>query len=257
MEQLLSQVEGNYSIIIPLEYPSQRVGILGIIGIFDIQNIQSIIDSFEALSGVLAIELRNATFLQNMELVVAERTKELYNSEKKFRTIIEKATDAMYLSDLEGNIIDINQCACKSLGYTRDELLKLKITELDAQFDETLKMKDSFESMKPDENFTFESVHRKKNGDTFPVEISSSLIELNGIQNVIGFVRDISERKEIELKAQQMGQHYKALIEKAPDGIVLIDAAGDFKFVSPSARKMFGYSNIDEITGKSVQIYSS
>lgn len=253
IEQLLSQIDGEYSIIIPLDISEQRVGILCVINISDIQNLQSIIDSLDALSGVLAIELRNAIFLQNMETIVAQRTKELSDSEKRFRAIIEQATDAMYLSDMDGNIIDVNKRACESLGYTRDELLKLKVTDLDVEYDETKKMKSSFEKMKPNENFTFESVHSHINGKSFPVEISSSIIELDGTLNVIGFVRDISERKENELKVIRTAQHYKALIENAPDGIVLIDAMGDFKFVSPSARKIFGYSDSEEITGSPAQ----
>ncbi len=249
VEQILSRLGGNYSIIIPLESSNQRVGVLAIIDILDIKNLQSIIDSLDALSGVLAIELRNANVLQNMETLVAMRTKELSVSEKRFRTIIEQATDAMFLSDMNGNIVDTNQQACKSLGYTRDELLKLKIIDLDAIFDRNEKVKVTMDKMVPKENSIFESVHRRKNGNTFPVEISTSIIDLDGVNMVIGFVRDISERKENEQKIMRVAQHYQALIEKAPDGIVLINAEGNFKFISPSARKMFGYSNTDEITG--------
>jgi PAS domain S-box-containing protein len=175
--------------------------------------------------------------------------KALDTSEKRFRTIIEQATDAMYLSDLNGNIIDTNQQACKSLGYTREELLNLKVTDLDIQFNETEKVKEIVGKMTSDESFTFESIHRKKNGDTFPVEISTNLIHLNGSPLVIGFARDISERKENQQKIIRLGQHYKALIEKAPDGIILINAKGDFLFISPTARKIFGYSDDDEIAG--------
>lgn len=254
IEQLLSHFEGQYSIIVPLESSGQRVGILAIHDIFDIHNIKSIIDSLEALSGVLAIELRNAAVMENMESLVVARTKELSESEKRFRTIIEQATDAMYLTDLEGNIIDTNQQACKSLGYTRDELLKLNITDLDTDFYDMEKVKMSFDYMKFNGKQTIESVHRHKNGKTFPVEINTSLIEMNGKELVLGFVRDISERKETEKKIIRMGQHYKALIEKAPDGVVLIDADGNFKFVSPSARKMFGYSNTDEINAHPAEL---
>lgn len=254
IELLLSHADGQYSIIVPLESSGQRVGILAINDIIDIHNIKSIIDSLEALSGVLAIELRNATVMQNLESLIVARTKELSESEKRFRTIIEQATDAMFLTDLEGNICDTNQQACKSLGYTRDELLKLSITDLDINFYDMEKVKMSIDHMKFNGKHTIESVHRHKNGKTFPVEINTSLIEMNGKELVLGFVRDISERKETEKKIIRMGQHYKALIEKAPDGVVLIDADGNFKFVSPSARKMFGYSLTDEITAHPAEL---
>ena len=179
----------------------------------------------------------------------SENRKAIKDSETRFRTIIEQATDSMYLSDLDGNIIDCNQQAYKCMGYTRDELLKLKITALDDQFSTHQEVKLFFDNIKLNEKLVFESVHRGKNGNTFPVEVSTSLIELNGSLNIIGFVRDISERKKNEEKIIRMGHHYKALIEKAPDGIVLIDVARECKFMSPSACKMFGYSNIDDITG--------
>lgn len=204
-----------------------------------------------ALPAILIYPL--ATVLLGILMINQDKNREIRTalnlSEERFRTIIEQSTDAMYLSDLEGNIIDTNQQACKSLGYTRDELLKLKIMDMDSEFDDPEKVKASFEKIEPNENKTFESLHRQKNGTTFPVEISTSLIHLNGSPFVLGFVRDISDRKENELKIIRMGQHYQALIEKAPDGIVLINAEGNFKFVSPSARKLFGYSTRDEITG--------
>jgi PAS domain S-box-containing protein len=60
---------------------------------------------------------------------------------------------------------------------------------------------------------------------------------------------NLLERKTNEEQIQKISEHYQAIIEKAPDGIVLIDAKGDFKYVSPSARKMFGYNPTEEISG--------
>ena len=245
--KVLSSNGGTASIVVPLEYSNHRVGLLLLIGLIDVNNIQSVIDSLNALSGVLALEIRNAQQFQDLESKVVKRTKQLADSEKRFRSIIEQATDAMYLTDLKGNLLDININACKSTGYSRQELLQMKIYDLDANHNTGEKLQNFFSVLESIQQMTFESVHKRKDGSTFPVEISSSLIELEGMTGVIGFVRDISERKENELKIIRMGKHYQALIEKAPDGIVLINADGGFKFVSPSARKMFGYTDLDEI----------
>lgn len=178
-----------------------------------------------------------------------ENRKALNISEEKFRAIIEQATDAMYLADLKGNIIDFNHQACLSLGYNRDELLNRKIAQLDAIHNSDNEVKELFQKLANEKSVTFETEHLRKDGSIFPVEINASIIQIDQSPFVLGFVRDITERKQTELKIVRMGQHYQALIEKAPDGIVLINAEGNFKFVSPSARKMFGYSNADEITG--------
>jgi PAS domain S-box-containing protein len=66
--------------------------------------------------------------------------------------------------------------------------------------------------------------------------------------------KELSRRKMAEQKLQHIVQHYQALIEKAPDGIVLINAEGNFKFVSPSARKIFGYSETEIINGNPAEL---
>jgi len=65
----------------------------------------------------------------------------------------------------------------------------------------------------------------------------------------LGTHTDISEWKTVQEEVKKIGKHYQALIEKAPDGIVLIGIEGNFKYISPSARKMFGYSPTEDITG--------
>ena len=68
-----------------------------------------------------------------------------------------------------------------------------------------------------------------------------------------GYTIDITERRQAEEKTQKIARHYQALIEKAPDGIVLLNEQGNFKFVSPSAKIMFGFSVSEEMTGNPVQ----
>lgn len=178
-----------------------------------------------------------------------ENRRALNYSEEKYRAIIEQATDAMFLSDLNGNIIDTNRQACLSLGYSRAEILGLSISQIDTTNNSDEEVKEIFKQMIPGKAITFESEHQRKDGSKFPVEINSSMVQIDQSSYILGFVRDITERKQAELKIIHLGQHYKALIEKAPDGIVLIDVEGNFKFISPSAFKMFGYSSAEEITG--------
>ena len=246
IEKLLSQIPGNYSILVPLEYLSQRLGLLAIIDLVETNKSQSVIDSFDLLSGILAIELRNANNLQNLESMIDRRTQELTSSERRFKSILEQATDSMYICDFNGQISDVNQQACRSLGYSKEELLQLKILDIDILLSDTEKMTLLFKQIKFENPYRFETYLKRKNGDTFPVEVNSSIIDLNGVNHILGFARDISERKEAEEHIKKIGDHYKALIEKAPDGIVLIDPEGKFKFISPSARKIFGYS-VDEV----------
>jgi PAS domain S-box-containing protein len=77
--------------------------------------------------------------------------------------------------------------------------------------------------------------------------------DINGLPiKSIGTAQDITDRVISAEQIKKMGSHYQALIEKATDGIVLINLQGDFKFISPSARKMFGYDEADEINASPV-----
>lgn len=169
----------------------------------------------------VATVLLGALMLNNTENW--ENRKALKISEKRFRTIIEQATEAMFITDLDGNILDTNLQACKSLGYSRDELLKMKITDLDAINDSDDKVTGAFQKLVPNECLTFDSEHRRKNGSTFPVEINANIIELDGFQRIIGFVRNISERKSTEEKLTSERILLRTLIDNLPDAIYVKD----------------------------------
>jgi len=129
--------------------------------------------------------------------------KKLIESENKLRTVLEQAGDAMYLFDFDGNIIDVNRKACESLGYQKEELLKLNIEKISLFFKETNEKKRTWEKLKPDETRTIYRTHVRKNGTTFPVEITTGLIEIKEQKLVLGFARDITEKEKTKKKLQQ------------------------------------------------------
>jgi len=87
LENVFYLMGGHVSVIVPLEYAANRIGLLILYDLIDLQNIESVIDSLNTLSGVLALELRNAMYYNNLEWKVAERTKELRESEENWRTM--------------------------------------------------------------------------------------------------------------------------------------------------------------------------
>lgn len=74
-------------------------------------------------------------------------------------------------------------------------------------------------------------------------------ITLGGKTLLAGYTIDITESKQAEEKINKLSQHFQALIEKAPDGIVLLNAEGNFKFISPAAKRIFGFQPSEEIDG--------
>jgi hypothetical protein len=83
------------------------------------------------------------------------------------------------------------------------------------------------------------------------VSLNATLVcDADGIATHIdGALRDITDRKLAEENIRKIGKHYQAIIENAPDGIVLLNELGDFKYISPAGKKMFGYAISEEIKG--------
>jgi len=145
----------------------------------------------EEIHGVVAI-IRDIT-----ERKEAER--KLRQKEKKYRQIFNKANDAMYLHGLTeegkpGKFLEINDVACEMLGYSREELLDMKPTEIDAG-ERAMEAPDIIDSLIEEGQQTFEMLHEAKGGRSIPVEISSHLFEMNGEKRVLSIARDITKRK--------------------------------------------------------------
>jgi len=134
----------------------------------------------------------------NMLDLIEKRDSALRESEKRFRTLVDQAVDAFFLFDTDGNFVDVNRQACNSLGYSRDELLSLTISDIDGT-DEAVKSWGKYwESLVSGEPVTIEAMYRRKDGTSFPVEVGLGLLELGGQAFILGLARDITERKLLE-----------------------------------------------------------
>jgi PAS domain S-box-containing protein len=107
-----------------------------------------------------------------------------------------------------GRILEANAAAVKTYGYNQDELLGLTVKELRAP--ESVVMADSQMAEADAHGILFETVHRRKDGSTFPVEISSQGATINGTRTLISVIRDISERKQAEKLIQQHLEELRA-----------------------------------------------
>ncbi len=123
-------------------------------------------------------------------------------SQKKFSTLFESSTDGLFILNMQGNFIDINKTAHQRLGYSNDEMMAMKVTELDPP-EFAAKVPERMAQIHKKSTITFESAHYRKDGSIMPVEISARILELAGEQVVFCVVRDISERKEFEEQLRQ------------------------------------------------------
>jgi two-component system, NtrC family, sensor kinase len=206
-----------------------------------------------------------------MQDVTARKQTEaaLVASERRARALFDGIEDIVFVHDLEGRILDANPAACRRLGYSRDEFLRLRTSDLDdsefaAGFSERLK------NQLERRHVAFEGRHRTKDGVLIPVDISTSLIQLEDQIAVLAVCRDITERKaleearrqfadaesrnarEIEAKNRDLSRseaRYRRLTEGAHDAIIVADRDGRITLFNPAAERTFGYSS-DEVIGR-------
>jgi PAS domain S-box-containing protein len=122
--------------------------------------------------------------------------KALGESEQRFRTLVEQATDALFVVDGDGRFLDVNQQACLTLGYSREELLALHVTDI--QISVSLDMLVQVHAQAAGSAVTHEGTHARKDGSTFPVEVRIGRIDIQGQPVLLALARDITERKQAE-----------------------------------------------------------
>ncbi len=153
--------------------------------------------------------MRQFGVLQDItELRRAER--ELRASEARFRIFVDHAMDAFFLLDDRLSVIDVNRQACDSLGYSREELVGMQPRDFDVGLDEA-SMTRLNQRVVAGETLTFETLHRRKDGTSFPVEIRAGQFEPGG--RLLCLVRDITERKRGVDALRASEERFRTLVQ--------------------------------------------
>lgn len=168
----------------------------------------------------------------------------LKDSEERYRTLVEGANDAVFLETFDGHIVDINTRACEMLGYTRNELLHLIMADLVHQDDSQVAEEKKNEG-EPGQHR--EEIMIRKDGSQMPVEVNTSILRLKGEKYLMSVVRDITQRKEKELRQKHLEQ---AIIESKKrlmavfDGIMspltITDLDHNIIMVNKATASLFG-----------------
>ena len=132
--------------------------------------------------------------------------------ERKLRGLLEAAPDAFFAHDIRGRITDVNLKACQLTGYSRDELLSMRILDIEQDFDER-KALDLWLRANPGETFSFPGRHRRKDGTEFPVEVHLSVHIEDGERTMLALIHDVSRRRHAEAQRERQARLYEALSE--------------------------------------------
>jgi PAS domain S-box-containing protein len=144
----------------------------------------------------------------------------LREGEQRFRTFVDHATDAFFLQDEHGRILDVNRQACESLGYTRDELLRMTPFDFDPDITPT-DIEERVRVLATGGTIAFESRHRRKDGTIFPVDVRGKVFDEGGRRFTVSLVRDISTRKQDEALLDGQKRILELIIKGQPLADVL------------------------------------
>lgn len=169
-----------------------------------------------------------------------------------FRYSIDQATDAIFWMTRDAGFAYVNEQACRSLGYSREELLNLRLWDINPVFPKELwesgwqRMHDSQQTS----NEPSETLHRRKDGTVFPVEVSARHLWLGDEELHVAVARDITTRKQQEAALRESETRYRALIESQTDLISRYRPDTVLTFVNDAYCKFYGKTR-EELIGQS------
>jgi PAS domain S-box-containing protein len=164
-------------------------------------------------------------------------------------TVDRAAIDIVWLGP-DGRLLYVNDQACRSFGYSREELLSMMIYDINPGPWTPETWPAHWAELKERGSFSFETRHRRKNGQIFPVEVTVNHIEFGDRAYNCAFFRDITEQKQAEEILAQERNLLRTLVDNIPDHIYVKDTAGRFIFGNLATARSLGAASPEEIVGK-------
>ncbi len=145
---------------------------------------------------------------------------------EKNTALLRHASDGVHILDREGHVVDASDSFCAMLGYSRDEVIGMNARQWDDKFAEQELLQVIRQQMDNPARSEFETLHRRKDGSVFPVEVSGIPLKIDGETLLYNSSRDISKRKAAQqalqenlLKLAESESHFRSVIEHSPSGI--------------------------------------
>jgi PAS domain S-box-containing protein len=154
---------------------------------------------------------------------------------------MEHASDAIFWMNPQGQIVYVNEAACRSLGRSREELLSLSIPDIDPDVPPEA-WKWAWAKVKALGAMNLETHHQTKQGRAFPVEVTSNYLEFGGKEYSFAFARDITERKRAEEETRASEERYRELFENASDIVYTTGLDTRVTSLNRMGQSILGYS---------------
>jgi len=191
---------------------------------------------------------RDITTQIEIVLYKHEAEKCLRESEERYRTLVETATDSIITVDADGGILSCNAATERMFGYRREDLLNRKVTMLiPAWFDDRDLPPERSEGRRAGDGLRREVVGRRRQGAEFPLEVAVSRSSIAGEAHYMGILRDVSERKRAEAELRWRAD----LLEQTHEAVIVWRMGGGILYWNRGATELYGWT-VAEATGRSV-----
>ncbi|MDT8383753.1 MAG: PAS domain S-box protein [Gammaproteobacteria bacterium] len=164
------------------------------------------------LSERAATEAKLAGYREYLEQQMQARTQALEQQSQRNRMIVNAAFDGFFAADLKGRLCDCNHAYCEMLGYSREELLQLSVTDIEAN-EQPAEVAAHIQKVIKTGTDRFDTRHRRKDGSLIEVNINVSLETVGEAAQFFAFVHDITPRKQVEaeiLRRRDEAEHANA-----------------------------------------------
>jgi diguanylate cyclase (GGDEF)-like protein/PAS domain S-box-containing protein len=176
----------------------------------------------------------------------------LRHSEERYRELFENAGDLVYTHDLRGNFTSANRAVEQLTGYSREQLLTMRVRQLVAPEDLALVREVGERLLAGEQIPAYEITLLTRDGRRVPLEASVRLLHEDGRPaGIQGIARNISDRKRTETLLRASEERFRALVQNGSDVILMLDADGQVQYISPSVERVLGYAP-HELAGKNV-----
>lgn len=181
----------------------------------------------------------NSSLKKELEIL----RRDYQDSDKKFRKIFNHSNDAIFIHDLNGRFLDVNEVTCKRLGYSRNDMLNMELTDIyHPDFIHLIPKR--IETTQRHKNNEYESVYRHKNGSSIPVHIKSTYIDDVSKPYIISVARDSTELLKTKNALMRSENNLRLLIKYSPAALAMFDT--DMRYIITSRQYKSDYNLGDQ-----------
>ena len=166
-------------------------------------------------------------------------------AEEEYRAILHATIDGFWIADMSGRFLEVNDSYCWMTGYCRDELLTMRIQDVEAveRPEETARRIQKIMEVGGDR---FETRHRCKDGRIIDIEISVNYMEVGGGRMFV-FLRDITEHKQAEEALHRTEENFHRSLDDSPLGVRIVTTEGETLYANWAMLNIYGYDSIEEL----------